>query len=337
MKVQRRSPRVSHFDPIQPGTARSIPALFFALAQFLLALATGVWAGAAAAAPVCDQCAEVAEIAPGVFVRPGHHGVVFEAAQIANVGFIIGERCVAVIDTGGSYAEGASLRCAVRSRTSLPVCFVINTHVHPDHIFGNAAFRSEQTTFVGHSKLSRALALRADVYLARAASQVQGPIAPEHVVPPDRTVDNKLRLDLGNRILELTAHPSAHTDHDLSVLDSETGTLWLGDLVFMEHVPVLDGSLNGWLAVLDEIMAVPAQRIVPGHGPVQAGWPVAAHDTVRYLSLLREETRAWLAGGGDLRGAQSRVGYREAPRWQLFERHHIRNVTAAVNEIEWEQ
>ena len=149
-------------------------------------------------------------------------------------------------------------------------------------------------------------------------------------------MEETLDLDLGNRTLRVTAHPAAHTDNDLSVLDLDSGTLWLGDLVFMEHVPVLDGSLKGWLEVLDVLASVPARRAVPGHGPVQAQWPVAAHGTVRYLSFLRDETRAWLAGGGDLAGAQRQVAYGEAPRWRLFDRHHPRNVAAAVNEIEWE-
>jgi quinoprotein relay system zinc metallohydrolase 2 len=284
----------------------------------------------------CRDTAEVVEIAEGIYVRPGKHAVVFDDEAVANVGFIIGKRCVAVIDTGGSTAEGVALRCAIRSITGLPVCYVINTHVHPDHMLGNLAFREPGVSYVGHDKLARALALRGSTYLKRAARQAGHPLGPEHIILPDRSVDGQLRLDLGERMLEVVAHPVAHTDNDLSIYDEQTGTLWVSDLLFMEHVPVIDGSIKGWLRLLEELKDRPARRVVPGHGPVQAPWPGAAGDTQRYLSILRDETRQRIAEGDDLREAQETVAQGERTHWQLFENYHKRNIIAAYTELEWE-
>jgi quinoprotein relay system zinc metallohydrolase 2 len=284
----------------------------------------------------CEPAAELVEVASGIFVRPGRHAVVFAGKAVANVGFVVGDRCVAVIDTGGSESEGQALRCAIERATTRPVCFVINTHVHPDHWLGNLAFRKPGVFYIGHTRLARALALRGAGYLERAAEQAGRPLGPEHLKLPDLAVDGRLSLDLGDRILDIVAHPVAHTDNDLSVYDRSTGTLWLSDLVFMDHIPVIDGSLQGWLDVLEALRQQPAARVVPGHGPVQAAWPAAAADTQRYLLALRDETRARIAKGDDIEEAQHTVAYGERTRWQLFSDYHKRNIIAAYTELEWE-
>jgi len=275
-------------------------------------------------------------IADGVYVRPGRIAVVFEDDSIANLGLVIGSRCAAVIDTGGSVAEGRALYRAIGKLTDVPVCFVINTHVHPDHMLGNKAFQRDHVQFVGHRKLPRAVALRAGTYLQRAAEYSGGVADESQIVLPERTVSGEVQLDLGQRILILRAHATAHTDNDLSIVDPQTGTLFTGDLVFLEHLPVLDGSINGWLGELDQLMGETFERVVPGHGPVLAAWPQAGEPAVRYLTELRESTRTWIARGGDLGEAQERIEVSRPEHWQLIEQYHKRNVAAAFAELEWE-
>ena len=93
---------------------------------------------------------------------------------------------------------------------------------------------------------------------------------------PTLLVVDRAELDLGGRRLMLEAHPTAHTDNDVSVFDQASGTLWLADLLFMERIPVIDGSLLGWLEVLETVQGWPAQRVVPGHGPASAPWPATS-------------------------------------------------------------
>jgi glyoxylase-like metal-dependent hydrolase (beta-lactamase superfamily II) len=119
--------------------------------------------------------------------------------------------------------------------------------VHVDHVLGNAAFRDDKPQFVGHARLGAALAPAATSFLREYAGDFDAPAFGR----PDRraglAVEDRARLDLGNRKLSLRAWPNAHTDCDLTVFDEASGTLWRGDLLFRERTPVLDGSAIGWL------------------------------------------------------------------------------------------
>jgi quinoprotein relay system zinc metallohydrolase 2 len=278
------------------------------------------------------------EVAPGNLV---HYGSLEERSRDnlgdqANIGFIIGNRCVAVVDTGGSYRIGERLRNAVRARTDLPVCYVIMTHVHPDHVFGAAAFSADRPVFVGHENLPRALQQRGKFYLKALQRDLGELAAGTEIVAPTLLVKGELKLDLGRRTIVLRAWPVGHTDNDLTVFDQVTGTLWASDLLFAQHTPVVDGSIVGLLSVIEQLRSVPVRAFVPGHGRTQLAWPDALEPERRYLELILEQTRLALKARKTIQEAIDTIGLSEAPNWVDFELFHRRNVTAAYTELEWE-
>lgn len=308
-------------------------------AQFLRGAAALTWFGLLPLPALAADTLPVTEVAPGVFVHHGVHGLSASgnAGDICNLGFVLGDSGVAVIDSGGSFRVGAGLRAAIAAKTKLPVTHVINTHMHPDHVLGNAAFRDYKPVFAAHHKLLRSLAERTEGYLEQAKEQLGDDVfAGTEVVLPTLGVETQSRIELGGRTLTLTARPTAHTNNDLTVRDSATDTVFLGDLVFAEHVPTLDGSLRGWLKLIDVLVAEPAARIVPGHGPASMPWPAAVEATKRYLDALAADVRAAIAAGQTMTAAMESAGQGERDKWQLFDAHHARNVSAAFAELEWE-
>jgi quinoprotein relay system zinc metallohydrolase 2 len=282
----------------------------------------------------------VQEVAPGVFVHVGEIALMSEEnlGDIANIGFVIGDKGVAVVDTGGSVPIGERLLAAIRARTNKPILYVINTHEHPDHVFGNAAFDGIGATFVGHHNLPRALAMRGQFYL-KAFRRIIGDKLVDQVrlIPPTLTVADRLTLDLGGRSLELQAWPPAHTDCDLTVLDTSTHTLFAGDLVFVKHLPIIDGSVKGWLVDLPALAKVPAVRVIPGHGPVGLPWPQALDSERAYFEGLAKDVKLSIAKGEPVEGATKWAGQSQRDDWRLFEDYNRRNVTAAYSEFEWDQ
>ncbi|GJD34630.1 quinoprotein relay system zinc metallohydrolase 2 [Methylobacterium aerolatum] len=277
------------------------------------------------------------EVAPGTFIRKGLIADA-DAANldaIANIGFIVGRNGVLVTESGGSLADGQWLRGEIAKRTTKPITHVVLTHVHPDHAFGAGAFTADKPVFIGHAKLKEALDARGEFYRKRLidlfGEEKTGP-----VVYPKMSVADTAEVDLGDRTLRFTAHGPAHTTSDLSMRDSLSGLLFPADLLFVERIPSLDGSLKGWLKELDRVKAMGAARAVPGHGPVTVETVPAVEALATYLTALRDQTKAAIAKDVPIDKAVDTVAQDQSSHWKLFEHYNRRNVTVAYQELEWD-
>ena len=285
----------------------------------------------------------IESLGQGIYVHHGAHLDIDDGYQgdICNISFVVGSKGVAVIDTGGSLKVGQQLRQAIAKVTSLPVLYVINTHVHPDHTYGNAAFLASQLNevepeFIGHEKLATTMELRQEQYAKLNARLLGADALGTILVKPSIAVKGSLTLDLGDRTLVLTAHPVAHTHTDLTVMDSQTQTLFSGDLLFIERTPVVEGDVKGLISELDKLKLSGAFQVVPGHGPVSQEVVLDMNKAQTYLQVLLNDIRASIKNGLSMEATMNTAAATEKDKWLLFDVANRRNVNALYPALEWE-
>jgi quinoprotein relay system zinc metallohydrolase 2 len=283
----------------------------------------------------------IEEVAPGIFVHQGKHLDVDEGYQgdISNIGFIIGKESVAVIDTGGTDSIGYALLNEIKKRTNLPIKYIINTHVHLDHIYGNVAFKRKGVEFIGHENLPKAMQFRKEFYERINLEYLNIPHDKTIQIPPNILVKvlEPIVIDLGDRLLKITAYPTAHTNTDITIEDTKTSTLWTGDLLFTERAPSVDGDIHGFIESINSLMKAKYNLLIPGHGSPTFEPNLSWNKIRNYLIILRNGIRLAIDEGLDLQMAIDTVAKEESSKWELFDVQNGRNINMIYPQMEWEE
>jgi cyclase len=246
----------------------------------------------------------LSEVGPGVHVWLQPNGLLGES----NAGLVIGEGASLLVDTLWDRRLTRRMLTAMAPLIrDAPIKLLVNTHSDGDHWWGNQEVRgaeiiaTESATAVMEDQspaemkrfgmLAAALRLagsmpfpyprRGDV--AAIAAYVRQALAPfefddVRLVPPTRTFSRQLELDVGGRQIRLIEVGPAHTPGDLIVWVPDARIAIAADILFIGVTPIMwAGPLERWVAALERLLALGAERFIPGHGPV------CGPDEVRHL------------------------------------------------------
>lgn len=216
----------------------------------------------------------------------------FQSEVYAQVtaGVVVGPQWAVVIDTLALPEETLMMREFIEHELSVQVRYVINTHYHADHSWGNCFFPG--ATVIGHANCRQLLIERGAPSLEAARKQNQA-LRNVKIVPPHLTFDTgELTMRVGKKNLILSP-AFGHSDDGICVLVEEDRILFAGD-AFMPLPYVVDGNVDDMLASVKKIGRMGLENIVQGHGDIilRGEIDAAVRENTNYLNNIKKAVKS---------------------------------------------
>jgi cyclase len=251
-------------------------------------------------------------------IGPGLYAYISENDASANSTFLVSDQGILVVDTGLNAQEGRKLLDEVRKISPAPVRWIVNTHYHPDHRGGNGV--------VGPNA----------AIISTAFTRAQMPkSAPDYAL--NETIGAKgLTLYLGGHEVRIYHPGPAHTRGDLVVYFPDDHIIATGDLFLTNSCPAMDeGDMENWIRALDQMLALPVERIVPGHFEVAGKKQMQLFRN--YLAALRDQVKRLHGNGLSLEQVQKVLvlsAYKDLRQFPQYEATFKDNAAAYYKQLE---
>lgn len=245
--------------------------------------------------------AELTKLADNVYTYVGVKDASPARSFAANAGIVIGRDGVLVVDTLISAKEGERFLADIRKVTDKPIKYVVNTHAHLDHAFGNCVFARLGATVISHTA-DRKLLERAGADTLKNIGNFG--LKPEdmvgtEIVYPALAFSDRMQIDLGDETVELIRVAPSHTEGSVVVYIPSKKLLFSGDILFTDFHPFLaDGDISGWTRTIDALLTMDVERIIPGHGPLSGKNDLK--EMKAYLLLFDSKARELAATSQDV-------------------------------------
>ena len=236
--------------------------------------------------------ADLTKVADGVYSYVGEKDASPTHSFAANAGIVIGRDGILVVDTLISAKEAQRFMADIRKVSDKPIKYVVNTHAHLDHAFGNGVFAKAGAVVISHLADRKMMERTGAATLQNVGNFGLKPedMAGTEIVLPALAFNDRMQIDLGGEMVELIRLAPSHTEGSVIVYLPAKKLLFSGDVLFTDFHPFMaDGDIPGWTKTLDALLAMDVERIIPGHGPLSTKTDV--QEMKEYLVLFDAKAR----------------------------------------------
>jgi len=252
---------------------------------------------------------------------------------VNNVLVILGDQGTILVDAGSHKSIASHINSSIEKITSKPVTHILVTHHHGDHHLGASFFSGAQV--IASEYCAKQIEENGRGLVKNMARMTGLSLYDTSAAIPHKRIPQHARqsMVIQGVKLELITPDTAHTQGDMMVFLPDDGVLASGDILVHGVNPnTADGHLKKWLGVLDEIRALPAKNIMPGHGAL-----MRQKDVAEYQSLMTDfynTIEQLYKAGGDMSDVRGKL---DLAKWQKLSRYEDmmgRNISKVWLEVE---